>query len=203
MTRLAAVLAVVLSCVAPATAESWPAAADPYRDLWRMEWQRCGLRDEYRLWMLGQVWQESRFRADAVSPVGAVGLTQVMPGTDALLRRAYRDYAALEGGPDEPTVALRALCHLTLEGLRAARGAPDRKTRWRYSAAIYNGGYWVLAERRAAAEAGDPPWDWGATFEQCGRVLLRGRGPRSEASCRENQEYPALAFRWAPLFEGY
>ncbi|WP_126173703.1 lytic transglycosylase domain-containing protein [Altericroceibacterium xinjiangense] len=45
------------------------------------------------------VWQESRWRADAVSPVGARGLAQLMPGTARELGVDPNDpFANLEGG---------------------------------------------------------------------------------------------------------
>jgi len=45
------------------------------------------------------VWQESRWRADAVSPKGARGLAQLMPGTARELGVDARDpFANLEGG---------------------------------------------------------------------------------------------------------
>lgn len=45
------------------------------------------------------VWQESRWREDAVSPVGAQGLAQLMPGTARHLGVDPRDpFANLEGG---------------------------------------------------------------------------------------------------------
>ena len=45
------------------------------------------------------VWQESRWRANAVSPAGARGLTQLMPGTARYLGVDPDDpYSNLEGG---------------------------------------------------------------------------------------------------------
>ncbi len=45
------------------------------------------------------VWQESRWQPDAVSPVGARGLAQLMPGTAAAMGVDPSDpYANLEGG---------------------------------------------------------------------------------------------------------
>ena len=45
------------------------------------------------------VWQESRWRADAVSPVGATGLAQLMPGTARDMGVDPRDpFSNLEGG---------------------------------------------------------------------------------------------------------
>ena len=148
----AIVLVTAFALAKVASAQSWPAEADQYRDLWAMEWDRCGLRDVYEPWMLGQITQESRWRRDAVSPVGAIGLAQVMPKTNRDMRTVYpQQFDALEGGPDEPQVAFRALCTLTLEGLRANKGAPNRKVRWRWSGYIYNGGYYTRQETTCSA----------------------------------------------------
>ncbi len=170
---------------------AWPPEAAPYRDTWDMEWRRCGLRQVYEPWMLGQVTQESRWRPDAVSPAGAIGLAQVMPGTMRAVRRVYRArLAGAAGGPDSPVVAFRVQCALTLENLRAFPGAPDRRTRWAWAAAAYNGGAsYLFREQEAMADR----WDWRNRTE-CRRF-------RSAASCRENEAYPAHCLRWVRLFE--
>ncbi len=57
--------------------------------------------------LLGLIWVESRFRPDAVSRVGARGLTQLMPGTagDMAERLGLPRHAAR---PHDPTFAVRA-----------------------------------------------------------------------------------------------
>ncbi|TJZ90573.1 lytic transglycosylase domain-containing protein [Paracoccus gahaiensis] len=65
--------------------------------------QRAGLSPiQWRCWLQALVWQESRFNPHAQSPVGAYGLTQIMPDTagDLGIRNTYRNdpYIQAEGG---------------------------------------------------------------------------------------------------------
>ncbi|WP_176562799.1 lytic transglycosylase domain-containing protein [Paracoccus liaowanqingii] len=65
--------------------------------------QRAGLSPiQWRCWLQALIWQESRFNPHAQSPVGAYGLTQIMPDTagDLGIRSTYRNdpYIQAEGG---------------------------------------------------------------------------------------------------------
>ena len=65
--------------------------------------QRAGLSlIQWRCWLQALIWQESRFNPHAQSPVGAYGLTQIMPDTagDLGIRSTYRNdpYIQAEGG---------------------------------------------------------------------------------------------------------
>lgn len=64
---------------------------------------RAGLSPlQWRALLQALIWQESRFNPHAESPVGAYGLTQIMPGTagDLGIRETYRNdpYVQAEGG---------------------------------------------------------------------------------------------------------
>ena len=65
--------------------------------------QKAGLSlIQWRCWVQAMIWQESRFNPHAESPVGAYGLTQIMPDTagDLGIRSTYRSdpYVQAEGG---------------------------------------------------------------------------------------------------------
>lgn len=57
---------------------------------------------QWRCWVQAMIWQESRFNPHARSPVGAYGLTQIMPDTasDLGIRATYENdpYVQAEGG---------------------------------------------------------------------------------------------------------
>ena len=65
--------------------------------------QKAGLSlIQWRCWVQAMIWQESRFNPHAESPVGAYGLTQIMPDTagDLGIRSTYRSdpYIQAQGG---------------------------------------------------------------------------------------------------------
>ncbi len=80
------------------------------------------------------VWTESGFKADAVSPAGAVGLAQLMPGTaDQLGVDPYDPYRNLEGGARFLRTMIDRFGRLDL-ALAAYNAGPARVAR------LHNGG---------------------------------------------------------------
>ncbi|HSO14382.1 MAG TPA: transglycosylase SLT domain-containing protein, partial [Arthrobacter sp.] len=84
------------SAAAPATTVTYTAGPDQ----WRAHMATVAARYDLSPALLeALVWQESRWRANAVSPVGARGLTQLMPGTAREMGVNPDDpFANLEGG---------------------------------------------------------------------------------------------------------
>ncbi|HJU70366.1 MAG TPA: transglycosylase SLT domain-containing protein [Paucimonas sp.] len=139
-----------------------------------------------------QIHQESRWRADAVSPVGAIGMAQFMPATARWIAGAY---PALAGNqPTNPVWALRALVtydrHLW-ERIKAASPC-DRMA---MTLAAYNGGLgWVWRDQKMAAAQGADRARW---FDQ----VERFNAGRSKAAFTENRGYPRLILRtFAPRY---
>lgn len=200
---LGAALALLLGAPPAAAHPVWPGVAPE-----AVRYRRLLVGEVRRVWGLaqspapffGQVHQESRFRAGAESPAGALGLAQFMPGTAAWVQGLYaadlRPLCEAQGGcPRSPAWALRALVlwdrRLWL-GAGWARGDEDRMA---VMLAGYNGGEgWITRERRAcAARPGcDPDRWWGQ---------LEGVCLRAAWACRENRDYPRLILRhWAPRY---
>jgi soluble lytic murein transglycosylase-like protein len=130
-----------------------------------------------------QVHQESRWRADAVSPVGAQGIAQFMPATTDWIAQAYP--ALAERQPFNPSWGLRALVtydrHLW-DRVKATSGC-DRMA---MTLSAYNGGLgWVWRDQKLAAASGTDRGRW------FGQVERFNAGRRAEA-WRENRDYPRL-----------
>ena len=192
MRRFHLVLVAGLSALLPAAAEAtYPCGAEEYREVWKQEFARSGLHPAYEPWLLGQITQESCWRRDAVSPVGAEGQAQFMPATTRLMERAYGDDLRGLGGPRETRWALRAFFLLMREGIMRWRRAPERDDRYAWAAADYNGGPRWLRREKAIRDA------WERDYETC-----RAAG-RSPGACRENLEYADHARRYARRFVGF
>lgn len=117
-------------------------------------------REAQRVWGLGapvatfaaQVHQESRWREDARSPVGAQGLAQFMPGTAQWIGGLYESLG--ERAPANPTWALRALVVYD-KWLHDRVTATDSCERMAFALSAYNGGLgWVQKRKRASLEPG-------------------------------------------------
>lgn len=157
-------------------------------------------REAQRVWGLGapvatfaaQVHQESRWRADARSPVGARGLAQFMPATADWMGEVDAELASR--APLNPTWALRALVvydHWLYQRVRTARDACERMA---FVLSAYNGGLgWVYKRQRLAREQG---LDAGVCL---GMTCTLNPGVQLAAQ-RENEHYPRAIFGFEPMY---
>lgn len=185
-------ITVVATCVTMAASHAGvPDSAYRYqRDLIREARAAWGLSAPVATFA-AQIHQESGWRADARSAY-ASGLAQFTPDTARWIAGAYpRELAA--GQPLNPAWAIRALVVYDLHlwtGLHAATGC-DRMA---MALAGYNGGAgWINREKRKTTAAGGDAERW---FNQVEAHCIR-----SEASCRENRDYPRkILTRWQPMY---
>jgi soluble lytic murein transglycosylase-like protein len=180
-----------------------PAQANIYRaQLTREARAAWGLEAPVALFA-AQVHQESGWREDARSPVGALGLAQFMPGTAAWIAKLYPAGLA-DAAPLDARWALRALVTYNRwlwERLTEFRD--DGLHRWGATLSAYNGGLGNVRKDRQLART-DPA---GAGERAAMRGVLKLRDScdpavsrwfccvehhsnRSAAAFRENREYP-------------
>jgi soluble lytic murein transglycosylase-like protein len=174
-------LVVLLVSVSPAVAQV-PAAAHKYRaELTRAAQSQWGL-DAPIAALAAQVHQESGWRADAVSRVGAQGMAQFMPGT-ATWWCGLHKLSPADCQPTNPTWALRAL--VGYDKYLFDRTPPRMSDFDRLWVALraYNGGmgHW----RAEAVSTGLPQ----PTREQVDAAC--GKARRHTSHCPENLHYPA------------
>ena len=187
------VFAVGFFIVPKADAASIPTAAEQHR--------RTLVRAAHAEWGLGapvatfaaQVHQESAWRVNARSPVGAEGLAQFMPATADWMAEIYpRSLGPAQ--PYNPGWALRAMVAFD-RWLYERNQAVSECDRWAFVLAGYNGGNgWVNRDRRLASAKGADPLAWFDSVE-------RHNAGRSAANFRENRHYPrAILLRWEPMY---
>lgn len=200
--RLAVLVLLVLwACVlawpAVGLAQGVPAAALPYRtELTRAAHLQWGL-DAPLPALAAQVHQESSWRPEAVSRVGARGMAQFMPAT-ATWWCQLNGLSAEACQPDNPTWALRAMVgydRWLYERTPQHYSARDRL--W-VALRAYNGGlgHWEAERRQATADT------VAAVDAACGRAR------RAAAHCVENLHYPHRILNelqpryaaWGPLW---
>ncbi|ODB37720.1 lytic transglycosylase [Pseudomonas mosselii] len=179
-------VAAILSNVATARADV-PAEAQQYRrDLTRIAQAEWGL-DAPVATFAAQVHQESRWRFNAKSPVGAQGLGQVMPSTAVWLAELFPDTLG-NVEPYNPTWSLMALVSYDrwLADRIKGRNACERHAMVLSS---YNGGLgWLIRDRKLASAKGADPLVWFGSIE-------RFNAGRSVAAFRENRGYPRLILK--------
>ena len=156
-------------------------------------------RESQRVWGLqapvatfaGQVHQESHWNPAARSPVGALGLAQLMPSTSQWLGGLYGDLA--DRAPSNPTWALRAMVSYDRWLYERIR-ADNECERMAFTLSAYNGGLgWVYKRQQHSAQSG---LCFGATC-----TINPGITPAAQ---RENEGYPDLVLRrYEPLYRGW
>jgi soluble lytic murein transglycosylase-like protein len=177
-----AVVAAVVTHCEPAHAQPIPAAAHTYRaTLTRAAHSQWGL-DAPMAALAAQVHQESGWRPDAVSRVGAAGLAQFMPSTANWWCR-LNGLSPEQCQPHNPTWALRALVGYDKYLFDRTPTRYTERDRMHVALRAYNGGlgHWQ-AEARAT---GFPKPSREQVDAACGKAH---RGP---THCPENLQYPA------------
>ncbi|PTU00564.1 lytic transglycosylase [Pseudomonas sp. HMWF031] len=170
-----------------------PVVAERYqRDLTRIAQAEWGL-DAPVAMFAGQIHQESRWKFDARSPVGAQGLGQVMPSTAAWLAETFPKVLG-KNEPYNPTWSMQAL--VSYDYWLASRiTAADSCEQAAMVLSSYNGGLgWLIRDRKLASAKGADKLTWFDSIE-------RFNAGRSAAAFKENRAYPRLILRrWEPLY---
>jgi len=148
--------------------------------------------DEPRDTFAAQIHQESRWREDARSPVGAQGLAQFMPGTATWIAQLYPADLRPADAYD-PKWAIRACVKYDKWLWEKFPKAATRADRWGMSLASYNAGLgWIQKESR---QAPDPAKWYGSTEDVC---------VRRPSACAESRGYARNIWnRWRPLYAGW
>lgn len=155
------------------------------------------LREARMVWGLGaptasfaaQVHQESRWKSDARSPVGAQGLTQFMPATAQWIGTTRADLAQVD--TDNPRWALRALVVYD-KWLYARVAGQNECERMAFAMSAYNGGLGWVQKRKARSKT--PLLCLGLTCDINPGITA--------ANQRENAHYPRkILLQYEPLYE--
>lgn len=139
-----------------------------------------------------QIHQESRWRAEARSPVGALGLAQFMPATARWMGDV--DAQLLDTAPLNPTWALRAVVSYDRWLWDRVTVAENSCERMAFVLAAYNGGLgWVYKRQRLSPEPG-----------RCLGASCSINPGITAASQRENEHYPRVILqRYEPLYASW
>lgn len=189
LSALGALLAcAALTACCSARAQSIPPQAQRYKLTLKREAHQVWGLDAPVASFAAQVHQESRWRADAHSTVGAQGLAQFMPATANWIGGLYPSLA--DRAPSNPTWALRAL--VTYDRWLYERvSAEDECEHFAFVLSAYNGGLgWVKKRQGLSSRPGI-----------CLGVTCAINPGVTAASQRENEQYPLVILRtFEPIY---
>lgn len=184
-----AALCGVAMCPPAKAAEKSPIAVAPASALYRHRVEQAVARawgvEGSSARLAAQLHQESAFKANARSPVGAQGIGQFMPSTAKWITTIYPD--ELDGF--DPWNAQQAILAAALYDKwlldrvgPIGQGLLTACSRWAFVLRAYNGGETALLRERALArKAGANANDW---------KVVAGYRSRAEWAHRENVNYP-------------
>ena len=191
-----AALVLILAIAVAGLVASTPARAQVPQDAARY---RLDLRRQAQLvWGIdapvstfaAQIHQESRWRANATSPVGAEGLAQFMPSTASWISGAY--VGLRENDPFNPTWALRALVTYDKHLYDRVKAA-NHCERMAFALSGYNGGLGWVYKRQKLSDF--PQYCLAKTCD-----INPGITPGNQ---RENADYPRrILLQHEPLYVG-
>lgn len=169
-----------------AKAETIPKTAEKYRaELVRAARYEWGMNAPIAVFA-AQIHTESLWNERAISPAGAVGLTQFMPETAAWLPNVMPQIGKAD--PYNPKWAIRALCAYNRYLYQKIK-ANSEFERMAFTLAAYNGGIgWVIKDKNKAKSQGLDPFQYFGSVEK----VNAGRG---KAFFRENRRYPKIILK--------
>lgn len=148
----AALVVLALVAASPSGAQPFPTRYDAQIRSAATRWWPPGLD---WVWWRAQLWQESRLRPDAVSPVGAAGLAQFMPGTWNDVRRQLR---LPPGASPHQDIAIEAGAFYMAQLMRGWTTPRPEVRRLELAQASYNAGMGnITRAQRACSGARDWP----------------------------------------------
>lgn len=162
--------------------------------------QRTLIRTAHAYWGLdapvatfaAQIHQESHWRVDARSPIGAEGLAQFMPATSEWFASINpRDLTVAQ--PYNPAWAMRAQVMYNA-WLYKRITAADGCSKQAFTLSAYNGGLgWVQRDQALASASGADPLVY--------KAVAPFNAGRSAASISENRHYvTTIINQWQPLY---
>lgn len=193
MNAFIVVLALLFSTVA--SAQTVPAAAAAWqRTLVREAQTTIGVNAPVAT-LAAQLHQESGWRSDARSAVGAVGLAQFMPATAEWIAEV-KPKRLSPANPLDPRWSIMAQMEFMAFLLRRNPGATECDS-FAFALSAYNGGEgWLRRDQRATVAAGRDPSRWFAHVESSPD---KRRAPHN---VRENRDYPRrIMLRHALIYE--
>lgn len=173
-----AVLLIILAVLFPRT-EFIPPQANQYKARVIREARAAGGLASPSAMFGAQIHQESRYRLNAASNVGALGIAQFMPGSAKWISQIYPVQLG-KAAPLDPAWAIRALIYYDYWNYKRLPMFIDaQENRWAASLSAYNGGLgWTLKDARRGSCS---VW-WG-----CADSVDDGR---SVSNLHQNRAYP-------------